>query len=129
MFKLFSYLSRYVKAFGFREGLVAFAATYLHRRRLFPIRRGAGEVWLRDNPSDRYVFRQIFLDRDYDTSRWRQDASLKQRYEAILATDRVPVIVDAGANIGLASVWLSEQFPLAACRTEFFGDYLISLPS
>ena len=77
MSKLFSYLNRYMKAFGIRQGLVAFAATYLYRRRIFPIPRGAGKVWLRDDPSDRFVLRQVFIDRDYDTSGWRQDAWLR----------------------------------------------------
>ena len=113
MSKLFSYLYRYVKALGFREGLMAFIATYLRRRGLFPVPRDAGMVWLRDNPADRFVFRQVFIDRDYDTSGWSQDAWVVRRYESILKANRLPVIIDAGANIGLASVWFSERFPRA----------------
>jgi len=111
--KLLNYLSRYVKALGFRQGLSVFAATYLHRRDLYSVPRGAGRIWLRDDPADRAMFRQVFIDGSYDTSGWHQDAWLKQRYDTILAADRRPVIVDAGANIGLASVWFSERFPRA----------------
>jgi FkbM family methyltransferase len=114
MFKLFSYLNRYVHALGFREGLAAFTATYLPRQGIHKIRRGASTIWLRDNPSDRSVFRQVFIDCDYDTSKWQQDIRLRLRYAAILANGRVPLIIDAGANIGLASLWFSEQFPLAS---------------
>jgi FkbM family methyltransferase len=113
MSKFFKYLNSYIKAFGFRQGLAAFSATYLHRRPVFPVPLGTRNVWLRDDPSDRFVFRQIFIDRDYDTRGWRQDTWLRTRYEAILAAGRVPMIIDAGANIGLSSVWFSEEFPQA----------------
>jgi FkbM family methyltransferase len=113
MFKLFSYLYRYIRALGFREGLAAFAATYLRRGPIFEIRRSSGKIYLRDNPSDRFVFREVFIERGYDTSWWKQDVWLQRRYKAILAAGHVPLIIDAGANIGMASLWFSEQFPLA----------------
>jgi FkbM family methyltransferase len=114
--KLFSYLTRYVRALGFRQGLAAFDAMYLRRRGLCAIPRGTGKIWLRDDSADRYVYRSVFIDRDYDTSVehcWGQDPQMRRRYEAILTAGCVPVIIDAGAHIGLASVWFSEQYPQA----------------
>ena len=111
--KLLNYLSRYVKALGLRQGLSVFAATYLHRRDLYSVPRGAARIWLRDDPADRAMFRQVFIDGSYDTSGWQQESWLKRRYDAILAAGRTPVIIDAGANIGLASVWFNERFPRA----------------
>ncbi len=45
------------------------------------------------------------------TKAWRR---LQDRYEAIVAQGKAPVIVDAGANIGTASVWFKQQYPEAA---------------
>lgn len=49
-------------------------------------------------------------------------ARLNARYEAILQAGEVPVIVDAGANIGAASMWFADRFPrayIAAIEPDF----------
>jgi len=51
-------------------------------------------VYLRPWSSDLYVFEQLFVDREYDTP---------------LATPTT--VLDAGANIGLASVYFANRFP------------------
>ena len=111
--KLLSYLCRYTSGLGFFAGLKAFCATYLPGPiKVIPTSDG-GTISLRDNPSDRFVFRQVFLDRDYDTRGWQHHIWLQQRYDDIRTRGHTPVIIDAGANIGLASIWFSEQFPAA----------------
>lgn len=53
--------------------------------------------YLRSNTSDRGVFEQVFLHKDYE-----------------LPHDSIPaVIVDCGANIGLASVYFANRYPAA----------------
>lgn len=51
-------------------------------------------IYLRPWSSDLYVFEQLFVDREYDTP---------------LATPAT--VLDAGANIGLASVYFANRFP------------------
>lgn len=76
--------------------------------------RGAGEFALRSDGSDAAVLRQIFLRREYDMSRYpAHQQRLAATYQSILAAGRIPVIVDAGANIGAASVWFARLFPQA----------------
>ncbi|GAB5514299.1 MAG: hypothetical protein Rhob2KO_20240 [Rhodopirellula baltica] len=61
-----------------------------------PWRELAHPVAIRIGTSDEYVFEQIFLDLEYQIN--------------------VPTpekLLDAGANIGLASVWFANQFPEA----------------
>lgn len=54
-------------------------------------------VFVRLNTSDINVFRQVFLEEEYAITR--------------LDGHRYATIVDAGANIGLTSVWLAERHP------------------
>jgi FkbM family methyltransferase len=77
--------------------------------------RGVGRVHLRRANRDFAAFRQVFAGREYDLSaiggaRARVDA----RYHAILDAGRTPIIIDAGANVGAASLWFARAFPKAA---------------
>ena len=75
---------------------------------------GIGEVHIRLGGSDVSSIRQIFGTNIYDLSRIPEaDARLRARYRAILDRGRTPVIVDAGANIGAASLAFERAFPEA----------------
>jgi FkbM family methyltransferase len=60
-----------------------------------------------------YVFRNIFYNEDYNMARLRQWPGIKAVYEQILATGRMPLIIDCGANIGLSAVYFALEFPAA----------------
>ncbi|WP_409190079.1 FkbM family methyltransferase [Bradyrhizobium sp. RDM4] len=71
-----------------------------------------GTVELRPRESDVSTFRDIFGSRDYaaycyDSVKERLQAA----YNAILNDGETPVLVDAGANIGAASLWFRQKFP------------------
>jgi len=55
-------------------------------------------IWLRAGTTDIGTFVQIFIDEEYDLP-----------YE--LGPNRPVAIIDAGANIGLSSIWFASRFP------------------
>ena len=67
----------------------------------------------RGSPADLGVFEQIFVAQDYSLGRLRRGRELVQRYEAMLASGKTPIIVDAGANIGASVVYWGIHFPKA----------------
>jgi FkbM family methyltransferase len=76
--------------------------------------KAIGPVMIRSGGSDAQVIRQIFRDRAYDLERaGPAHERLEKRYREILASGRKPLIVDAGANIGAASLWFHRDFPEA----------------
>ena len=74
---------------------------------------GKDTVRIRPNSSDAAVFVQVFRKREYDMSRHGQFARVQATYREMLNTGRTPIVVDAGANIGAASIWFARQFPAA----------------
>lgn len=76
--------------------------------------RGVGPIYIRPGGSDTATLRQVFAFGDYDV-RFNPVVfgRLKCRYDAILAAGRIPVIVDAGANIGAATLWFRMLWPSA----------------
>jgi FkbM family methyltransferase len=71
-------------------------------------------VWLRRGTTDALMFRQIFRKGDWDFTRFAQASRVTAAYERMLAAGERPVIVDAGANVGAASLWLAAKFPRAS---------------
>lgn len=71
-----------------------------------------GRVFVRPRESDFATLRQVFIGQEY-----RLPATAIERvdreYQRICASGMIPVIVDAGANIGAASIWLKARFPEA----------------
>jgi FkbM family methyltransferase len=74
---------------------------------------GVGAIALRPADSDFETFRQVYTAQQYEILPQDQ----KQRHETFYATlvqsGMTPVIIDAGANIGAATLWFADKFPLA----------------
>jgi hypothetical protein len=74
---------------------------------------GYGPVHIRLDNTDKDVLRQVFSQKQY-RSRWDTlNFRIVERYRAIIASGKTPVIVDAGANIGASSIWFAHEFPLS----------------
>jgi FkbM family methyltransferase len=111
-------LPNYIEAFGVAQG-VALAwklemRTGRRSRGLLSVPFQGRELTLRDSLSDRSVYWQCIVRRQYDISVFPQHfAALRRKYDSLVAGGQQPLIVDGGANIGLASVYLNQMFPRA----------------
>jgi FkbM family methyltransferase len=73
-----------------------------------------GSIYVRTGESDVAAVRQVFRDGSYRVD-FKSPIGIRiwDRYNEILASGSVPIIVDAGANIGAATMFFRSQFPRA----------------
>lgn len=140
--KALSRTPNYVRRFGALHGLTLL----LSIERSLPLKSdvvrhydvaGYPRIYLRDSVSDHAIFWQCLVQCHYDFFAFPQSKRLRASYEAAIQSGRTPLIIDCGANIGLASVWLAQRFPearvvavepdagnfrLLESNTAFFGD-------
>lgn len=69
------------------------------------------QFFRRENTSDQNVFDQIFYNHDYNITRLDRGKEIIGHYNKILTSGKQPLIVDAGANIGAATVFFKGCFP------------------
>lgn len=76
--------------------------------------RNYGPVSVRIHGSDISTLDQVFEQREYDLAGLgtAQDR-ITTRYEHCLSQGKVPVIIDAGSNIGAAALWFHRLYPAA----------------
>lgn len=93
MLKLISRVFEYLKVIGIRGLLLLFLSYLTKKTYIFKFKYNNLNVSLRVPSSDVWVYKQIFLDMEY-----------------FFTTVKEPkIILDAGANIGLASISLNKK--------------------
>lgn len=112
-------LVKYIQCFGALRGIATYAQVEGPGliRSSKPITRVslpeyAAPVFLRKG-ADRATFWQVLVEQQYNMSSFPHFQELKQAYNKLLSEGRRPVIVDAGANIGLSTIWFARLFPKA----------------
>ena len=70
-------------------------------------------IHVRVGDSDVETVRGVFGSNQYNISRSIPNVEdrVNRRYKEIIESGKAPVIVDAGANIGAASLWFKKRFP------------------
>lgn len=66
----------------------------------------------RGSEDDIGIIAQTFEHRQYYPNAERF-LDLELEYEKIVASNKIPLIIDAGANIGTSTVWFAENYPLS----------------
>lgn len=69
------------------------------------------EIFLRQDTSDTSVVGQIFIDKAFDLKPLKRFPELMVFLKKARQSGKRPLIVDAGANIGLTSIYLAAQCP------------------
>lgn len=63
------------------------------------------------NKFDAFTVHEIFGRQDYNLTWLKRYSEIKLFYESLRQNNQVPLIVDCGANIGVASSWFSVNYP------------------
>jgi FkbM family methyltransferase len=109
----------YVRNFGLWHGLRLLIAIEKilpkssDNLRAFRVPGYGSPIYLRDCHADHATFRQCFVMQQYDFRVWPQYSRLKQQYLGALERGDIPLIIDGGANVGLATRWFAAHFPEA----------------
>lgn len=117
--KMIYKIPNYINRFGFFDGLRLLTqierssgsnATHI---KPYQVPGYAAPIYLRDTKSDHATFWQCIVDSQYDFSRFPQSERLAKEYIRLVKSGESPLIIDCGANVGLASLWFANRFPEA----------------
>jgi FkbM family methyltransferase len=77
-----------------------------------------GTIFLRKKRSDRAIFWQCLVMRQYDLKPFKaHNSAMQLRYNELLNEGKIPLIIDCGGNIGLSAIWFASTFPKARIVT------------
>jgi FkbM family methyltransferase len=96
-----------------RRNYIFLTPPSFRRQRLYGKRSGRVLPMEVRDKVDLEVLAQIFRSEDYNLARLPRWGDIDACYRRILAEQRMPLIVDCGANIGASAMYFAEQFPQA----------------
>lgn len=57
---------------------------------------------------------QVFRQKEYDFAHWKPySEQMDRHYQAILSAEKLPLIIDGGANVGYSPIWFALKYPRA----------------
>lgn len=71
----------------------------------------ADRIKLRLRSSDWSVLLQVFVQKEYEVPSKAHAEALSRFYSDTLRAGGTPIILDCGANVGLASIWYAARYP------------------
>jgi FkbM family methyltransferase len=74
---------------------------------------GMAPIYIRPGESDLDVVHEVFFAKHYDIQQEAVRNRVRRRYAEIVDGGKIPIIIDAGANIGASTIWFSRQYPQA----------------
>lgn len=119
LYRLISKAPGYVRSFGLLSGvhlLYAIERSLPHKSSTvseYTLPDFVGKIHLRNQVSDHATFWQCLVQKQYKISEFPQFTRLMETYRDIISSGQTPLIIDCGANIGLATLWYANEFPKA----------------
>lgn len=98
------------QSIGVASALNLVARRVLGLSKPLAVRCGAHRLMVRPCDSDPFVLAQIFTEREYDAHPFWMER-LNAVAAGIRRSGQVPLIIDAGANVGYSALYLAENFP------------------
>lgn len=138
----------YIRCFGVWRGLILLfrverkLPAFSDKVRRYRVPGYRDPFYLRDSVADHATFRQCLVMQQYDFRRFPQRDRLLRAYRDMVSRQETPLIIDCGANIGLATRWFAEIFPdarivavepdaqnfgMLTLNTESLGDRVVRL--
>jgi FkbM family methyltransferase len=113
--RLPNYIKRFGVANGLRIGTAIGTPSEGPDSRATPINVPgyAHPIWLRPTRSDHSIFWQCMTRDQYDLREWPQTKDFVARHDRLVAAGQVPIIIDGGANVGLAAIGFARDYPQA----------------
>jgi FkbM family methyltransferase len=99
-----------VRAIGWKKSVSVLLRRALGIGSAMKVRCGNHELLIRPTASDLFVISQVFGHREYEIGQAGQSA-LNRLAAEWRQKGFIPVMVDAGANVGYSSIFLRDQYP------------------
>lgn len=95
------------------EAMTGIASSEQRAPRRYRMPKYGCDVHLRPTRADHAIFFQCLVKCQYDVSSFPQSIALDAFYQKQLSEGIIPLILDCGGNVGLATLWLARRYPAA----------------